>query len=109
MIEAEGKFETCVLEVGKGPWKVYWDDKSGGYDKVTIISVIIITMIIIIIIIIIIITIIFITLGCGYVKLMLNINCWNLKSVPTGEAVGHYWEKESQARGGAAAGQVRHT
>ena len=48
MIEAEGKFETCVLEVGKGPWKVYWDDKSGGYDKVTIIIVIIIIIIIIV-------------------------------------------------------------
>jgi len=40
MIEGEGKFETCVLEVGRGPWKLHWDDKTGTYDKEKLMSIV---------------------------------------------------------------------
>jgi len=40
MIEGEGKFDTCVLEVGKGPWKLHWDDKTGTFDKDKLMSIV---------------------------------------------------------------------
>ena len=29
------------FKVGKGPWKLHWDDKTGTFDKVIIIIIII--------------------------------------------------------------------
>jgi len=40
MIEDVGRFETCLLEVGKGPWKLHRDGKTGAYDKSKLLAIV---------------------------------------------------------------------
>ena len=33
MIEDFGKFDTCLVEIGKGPWLLHWEGDKASIDK----------------------------------------------------------------------------
>ena len=33
LIDDFGLFEACLIEIGKGPWQLHYDDTKANYDK----------------------------------------------------------------------------